>query len=39
MYERDIAEGVNFVNPTPNSFIANQASFPTEQKRVAKSIC
>ena len=35
MYERGIAEEVNFVNPTPKSFIVNQASFPAEQKRAA----
>ena len=35
MYERDIVEELNFVNPTPKSFILNQASFAAEQKRVA----
>ena len=35
MYERDIVEEVNFVNPTAKSFILNRASFAAEQKRAA----
>ena len=35
MCERGIVEEVNFVNPTPKSFIVNQASFAAKQNRVA----
>ena len=30
MYVRGIVEKVKFTNPTPKSFVVNQASFPAE---------